>query len=257
MNETPEKLDGETVDAEFIDIETDSEITAAPVREISTSNERTPETEAAIRRAYITYILIPLVFMAVTILGGLRLNGLDNSFIFLKPALFCLIFAAILMVLFFRSGLLDVTGWFSEDLAIRHNVANGAVIASLFAASVQVFNSLIPEQGLPFWVVAFCFFWTLLSYLFADIEPAKLLRSLGALLGFAFFAKYLLLANLTAPAGESWLRSIIENPGREAFTWALDLPRFAAGTGYIQFFTVILYLFGLYLLPRMANRRDV
>jgi hypothetical protein len=59
----------------------------------------------------------------------------------------------------------------------------------------------------------------------------------------------MLLANLTAPAGRSWLRSLIENPAQEAFTWFLDLPRFSAGTGYIQFFAVMLFLLGLFLMP--------
>jgi hypothetical protein len=61
-----------------------------------------------------------------------------------------------------------------------------------------------------------------------------------------------MLANLAAPAGDGWLRSWMQNPTKEAFTWFLDLPRYAAGTGYIQFFTVILYLIGLFLTPRQT-----
>ena len=75
-----------------------------------------------------------------------------------------------------------------------------------------------------------------------------------ALFGFAFVVKYLVLANLTAPPSESWLQRIVENPGREAFTWLLDLPRYATGTGYIQFFTVALYMIGLFLTPRSTNK---
>ena len=70
--------------------------------------------------------------------------------------------------------------------------------------------------------------------------------------GFAFAAKYLLLANLTAPANESWLRAIIENPAQEAVTWLLALPKYSAGTGYIQFF-VIGSIFGLFLLPQSTR----
>ena len=76
--------------------------------------------------------------------------------------------------------------------------------------------------------------------------------------GLAFVVKYLVLANLTAPLNESWLRGIFENPTKEAFTWLLDLPRFSAGTGYVQFFAVAFYLLGLFLLPtstRGENRQ--
>jgi hypothetical protein len=204
------------------------------------------------------YLLLPFIFLTVTLLGGLRLASVESTFVFWRPALFCLISAAILMILFFRARLISVEGWFSEDFSALKNVANGAVLVTLFAASAQIFNALLPEQGLPFWVFAFCFFWTLWNNLFADFDVKKLLRSLGALFGLAFVVKYLVLANLTAPAAEGWLQGILQNPTKEAFTWFLDLPRFSAGTGYIQFFTVTFYLLGLFLLPNssQANRRS-
>lgn len=218
------------------------------------SKPKDPRSKVQNQQFYLRYLFVPFVFLTVALLGGLRLGSLDNAFIFLKPALFCLIFAAVLLVLYFRAGLLTLDGWFSEDFPMLKNGANAAVLLSLFAASTQLFNSLLPEQGLPFWVVAFCFFWTLWNNLFADFDTRRLLRSLGGLFGLAFVVKYLVLANLSAPASESWLRGMIENPAKEAFTWLLDLPRFSAGTGYIQFFAVALYLIGLYLLPRTTRR---
>lgn len=201
------------------------------------------------QRLYLRYVFLPLILLTVALLGGLRLAGADGAFVFLKPPLVCLVFAAILLVLFFRANLLDLHGWLSDDFPLTKNAANAAVLLSLFAASAQLFNSLLPERGLPFWVVGFCFFWTLWNNLFAGFDTRKLLRSLGALFGLAFVVKYLLLANLTAPQSDGWLRSVIENPAQEAFTWLLDLPRFAPGTGYIQFFAVTLYLIGLFMLP--------
>ena len=198
-------------------------------------------------------MIIPIVFLTVAMLGGLRISGLDGAFVFVRPALICLIFAAILLILFARSKVLEVNGWFSESFPMLKNVANGFVIATLFAAATQVFNSLIPEQGLMFWIVAFCFFWTLWNNLFADFDTQKLFRSLGALFGLAFVAKYLILANLTAPAGRTWLEALMENPGQEAVTRLLDLPRFSGSTGYIQFFAVGLFLLGLYLFPSRTS----
>jgi hypothetical protein len=178
------------------------------------------------RRAYLVHIYIPLIFLTATLLGGLRFSSGDGSFIFLKPSLVCLIFAAMLMVLFARAGLVRFGGWFSENASLLANAASAAVIGSVYAASTQIFNSLIPEQGLPYWVVTFCFFWTLC----------------------------LVLLNLASPADQGWLESILKNPSQSAATWLLDIPRFSAATGYIQFFAVALYLLGLYLLPSSRER---
>jgi hypothetical protein len=207
------------------------------------------------QRHYLRYLAVPVLFLIVTLLGGMRFDGADASFVFIKPALAYLIFSTLLLLIYFRSGLLAVHGWFNEDFPVLKNVANAAVLVTLFGASTQIFNSLTPEQGLPFWVISFCFLWTLWNDLFADFDPKKLLRSLGGLFGFAFAVKYLLLANLTAPAGQGWLRSIIENPAQQTMTWLLDLPQFSAATGYLQFIVVGLYLLGLYLLPTTTNDR--
>ena len=205
-------------------------------------------------RAIRTYVYLPLIFLTVALLGGLRLSGTDGSLIFVRPALICLIFAAILVLLFFRAGMLRLDGWFSEQMTGTQTVANGLVLASLFAAATQIFNSLIPEQGLPFWIISFCFLWVLWNNLFAEFDVKRLLKSLGAMFGLAFVTKYMVLANLTAPGGRSWLRSLSENPAQEAATWLLDLPRFSAGTGYIQFFAVLIFLLGLFLTPSATNR---
>lgn len=256
-------IDGELVETSPVEIDlSDDEQTVVSAKNKITEDRRPKtkdQTEIQNPKSKVqnqkTYLLLPFVFLTVTLLGGLRLSSPDNAFIFWRPALFCLISAAILMVLSFRAGLISVEGWFSEDFPTLKNIANGAVMVTLFAASAQIFNALLPEQGLPFWVFAFCFFWTLWNNLFADFDTKKLLRSLGALFGLAFVVKYLILANLAAPSSESWLQGIFQNPTKEAFTWLFDLPRFSAGTGYIQFFTVIFYLLGLFLLPNSSQKK--
>lgn len=233
-----------------IEINTDTGIQAFPPRIPGPPTTK----EARDRRASaIRYIAIPFLFLTVALLGGLRLSSPDANFIFLRPALLCLVFASILLFLYTRSGLIRINGWLSDDFSLTQNVANAIVLLTVFAGSVQLFNSLLPEQGLPFWVVGFCFFWTLWNSLFADLDARKLLRSLGGLFGLAFALKYLLLANLTAGEDVGWLRGMFENPGQEVMTRLLQLPRYSAGTGYIQFFTAALYLLGLFLLPPSAE----
>lgn len=200
------------------------------------------------------YVSLPVIFLAVTLLGGFRLGATDNAFIFLKPALICLVFAALTLVLYVRSGMVDIRGWISEDRSIVDNVSSIAILLSLFTATTQLYNSLLPEQGLTFWVIGFCFFWTIWNNLFAEFDPKRLLRSMVGLFGLAFAVKYLVLANLTAAPDVSWWQRLTENPGKEAFTWLLDLPKYSAGTGYVQFLTISLYLIGLFLLPRSMRR---
>lgn len=246
MQDTVEKMTDETFDRTNT---VDGAIVPAESKALSHS-------EAARERskAYRVYVFLPLIFLTSALLGGLRLAAPDGAFVFVTPALLCLIFGVVLTVLFVRGGMLSIDGWFSDDVSTLQNIASGAVLVTAYAATVQVFNSLIPESGLPFWVVAFCFAWSLWNNLFADFDNKKLLRSMIALFAFAFVAKYIVLAGITAPTGEGgWLRSLIENPARETMTWLLELPRYTAGTGYIQFFSLALYLGGLYLLPRSTR----
>ncbi len=244
--EDVEPLDGAVVIAEV-----DDYLQPTSDRKLAPAGSASRERQWALR----IYILLPLLFLTVALMGGLRLASPDNAFVFMAPALICLFFAVTLIVLFVRGGLISFESWFSDDLSMAHNVANVAVLLSLFAATTQVFNSVLPETGLPFWVVSFCFAWTLWNNLFAALDNKKLLRSLIALFAFAFVAKYVVLAGLTAPTGDgSWLRSMIENPAKETVTWLLELPRYSSGTGYIQFFCVLFYFAGLYMLPGSADR---
>jgi len=250
-----DRNDFQIVEGELLEVSTGEEIEnfGKVKSNISPKTENQFENQKSLTAKKIIYLVLPFIFLTVTLLGGLRLSDKTNDFLFLKPALVCLIFAAIMLVLFFRANLIRLNEWFSEDFSLTTNTANALVLFTLFTASTQVFNALLPERGLPFWIIAFCFFWTLWNNLFAEFDTVKLLKSLGALFGIAFFAKYLILANLTAPINESWLKGLWENPAQETFTWLLDLPRFSAGTGYIQFFTLALYLIGLFLVPQNAQ----
>jgi hypothetical protein len=191
-----------------------------------------------------------MAFLLVALLGGIRFSGRDGAIMFLPPALICLFFASALTVLFFRAGLIELQGWVSERLSLVENFSNSVTLAALFFASAQLFNALLPEQGLPFWIVSFCVFWTLWNNLFAALNGLKLLRSLTAMFVLAFAVKYLLLANLAKPGSEGWLSSLINNPGQTAATWLLDLPQFDPATGYVQFFTLALFVVSLYFVPR-------
>ena len=247
----PLSNDLEIVDGELLEIFDDENTIVSAKNQKPKTKDQTPTNQTKNQKIY---ILLPILFLTVALFGGLRLNAADNAFLFLKPALVCLIFAVILLFLFARANLIKLDGWFSEEFSGLKNAANAAVLVALFAASVQIFNSLLPERGLPFWLIAFCFLWTLIMNLFSEFDVKKLIKSLGAMFALAFVFKYFILANLTAPTSESWWRGILENPSQEIFTYIFDLPRFSAGTVYIQFFTLIFYLIGLFLLPNSTER---
>lgn len=257
QNKSPENVEF-FVDGELLEISADEESetdqknnSLIENKVLKTNRERAIGNQNSI----LQYIVLPWIFLTVALLGGLRFGARTNDFLFLKPPLVCLIFASVLLVLFFRANLIRLEGWFSERFSTVKNVANAAILLALFAASTQVFNALLPEGGFPFWIVAFCFFWTLSNNLFAEFDARKLLKSLGSLFGLAFVVKYLLLANLTAPESEGWWRGILQNPTKEAFTYLLDLPKYSSATGYIQFFTIVFYLIGLFLVKPKTNEK--
>lgn len=196
------------------------------------------------------YIVIPLFFMTVTLLGGIRLAPADRSFIFLPPDLIALVLAANTLVLVFRAEVLSFSGWFRDADPMLKKAANAAVLLTLFAATTQIYNSLLPEKGLLHWSFVFCFFWAIATNLWAEMPARKIIASFGTLFGIAFIAKYIVLASLASPAEMSWLQRIWENPGREAIALVIGKPEFSPSTGYIHFVAIAFYLAGLYLLPK-------
>ncbi|HQZ83092.1 MAG TPA: hypothetical protein PLR83_07720 [Pyrinomonadaceae bacterium] len=230
-------------------------VEASDSLELSKTKSGLSETE--VRRYVRLYVMLPIIFLLVTLFGGMRFAATDNAFLFLPPPLICLIFGAVTIFLIFRARLIEFESWFNEENPVLENVANAGMILLIFAASTQVYNLLLPERGLASWIVTALFIWTLWNDIFVDFDQKKLLRSLAGLFAIAFVTKYLVLANLAVKNDASWLQRIFENPGKEAATWFLDLPVYAPATGYLQFFTILLFLFGLYLTPRAGNAKKL
>ncbi|MEP7038723.1 MAG: hypothetical protein ABI891_10285, partial [Acidobacteriota bacterium] len=92
-----------------------AEISPRVERQISFPKTKNQKPKTKNQKFHLQYIFLPLIFLTVALLGGFRLDAMDDELIFLKPPLVCLIFAVILLVLFFRSGLLKLEGWFSES----------------------------------------------------------------------------------------------------------------------------------------------
>lgn len=199
--------------------------------------------------ALVRYLLLPTLFLSVALLGGLRISEPERAFLFVAPPLITLILAVMLMALFLRGRLIVLDQWLSSDQPPLTNVAHALTLMTLFFASAQAFNSVLPESGLLFWLFAFFFLWTMWNNLFSPFDPRQLLRSLAAMFGLAFVLKHILVAALSAPAG-SWLQKLTGTILEGLSLGTLNLQPFAPSTGYISFFCLALFVAGLCLLPR-------
>ena len=211
-------------------------------------------TEARGQQAFVHYVVLPLVLLTVALLGGLRVTA-GQGFLFVTPPLVTLVLAGLLMALFVRGGLVRPGAWVRGDRPLLSNIAHILTLLALFASSAQAFNSVLPEQGLLHWLFSFFFLWTLWNNQFSPFDPARLLRSLAVLFGTAFALKHMLLAGLR-PAESGWVGRVAAALLQGVSLGTLNVPPFAPATGYLSFFTVVLYVGGLMLVPAAPHGDD-
>jgi hypothetical protein len=199
-------------------------------------------------QALLRFVVLPTIFLSVALLGGLRVAPETHDLIFIAPPLITLILALLLMTLFIRGRLLLLSRWISADHPLTVNASHTLLLLSLFFASAQAINSVLPERGLFKWVFSFCFLWTLWNNQFSSFDGNRLLRSLAVLFGSAFFLKHILLASFHGVDNGGWWQRTVSLLVQGASLGALDTPEFAPATGYISFLTLALYVGGLVLI---------
>jgi hypothetical protein len=198
-------------------------------------------------RALVVNVVLPMLFLTVALLGGLRVDAETRTFIFVAPPLVTLFLGVLLMLLLIRGRLIRFHQWVRNELPPLTNIVHIWMLITLFFASVQAFNSVLPERGLLHWLFSFFFLWTLWNNQFSSFDPPRLLRSLAILFGTAFVLKHILLSSLYSPEG-GWLKRIAGTLLQGVSLGTIDEPSFAPATGYICFFTLALYVAGLILL---------
>jgi len=203
-------------------------------------------------RALLHYIVLPTILLTVGLLGGLRIDGQTRQFVFIAPPLVTLVLAILLGSLFVRSGAIDLHRWLVIEQPMVTNISHLLTLIALFFASAQAFNSVMPESGLLHWMFSFFFMWTLWNNQFSTFDTRRLLRSIMVLFGTAFVIKHLLVAALYAPEG-GWLKAIASTLLKGV---SVDVPAFAASTGYISFFALLLYVAGLLLIAPVPVEPD-
>src|ERR1044071_6123526 len=88
------------------------------------------------RRAAARVLLLPVVFLTVALLGGMRV-ALDRSFVFLPPPLVTLVMAALLASLFRRGRLVRLEAWLGSRHDVLANASHALTLLALFFASAQ------------------------------------------------------------------------------------------------------------------------
>lgn len=212
------------------------------------------ESNRSKNRALVSFVVLPMLFLTVALLGGLRVSAEGYAFVFIPPPLVTLVLAVLLALLFVRGGLIEFPEWVASTHSPLTNFSHIWTLLTLFFASAQAFNSVLPERGLLHWLFSFFFLWTLWNNLFSSFDARRLLRSLVVLFGTAFVLKHLLLASLYSPEG-GWLKRVAGVVLQGVSLGTLDTPAFAPASGYISFFTLALFVAGLFLIP-FAQQRE-
>ncbi len=118
-------------------------------------------------RALVSFLVLPLVFLTVALLGGLRISA-EHAFVFVAPPLITLLLAVLLMLLFVRGGLIRFQRWVANDRPPLTNVSHIWMLFTLFFASAQAFNLVLPERGILHWLFSFFLLWTLWNNQFSS-----------------------------------------------------------------------------------------
>src|SRR5438874_11770278 len=190
-------------------------------------------------------VFLPLAPLTVALFGGLEPG---RAAPFTAPPLFALVLAVMLFAALVRSGALAPERLVHDSRTSLAN-ANGAVVMlALFGASTQVVNLLTPRSGLPLVAVNAFLFVLLLNTLVASPDRVRLLRSLMVICGSAFVLKFVILAGLSDPEGGRTKRVLVAlfDAATLGIITQEPLPEIS---GYVAFFTIVLYLVAVAALP--------
>lgn len=190
-------------------------------------------------------IVLPLLFLTIALLGGLRIA---DRVTLLPPPLFALVLSVLLLGLLVRCGALAPHRLMHGSRPALANLNGAVVMLALFLASAQAVNMATPASGVPRVLFNLTFLVLLANTIAASPDRIRVLRSLLVIFGAAFIGKFIILAGLSSPAEGLFtraLRVLFEGVTLGSITQDVVHP----STGYLAFCTLMLYLFGLILLP--------
>jgi hypothetical protein len=199
-------------------------------------------------------IVLPLIFLTVTLVGGLRIA---DRVALVPPPLFALVLAVLLIGLLVRCGAIAPDRLVHTSRTPLANLNGVIVMLAAFLASAQAFNAATPDSGVPRVLFNIFFLVLMANTMTASPDRVRVLRSLLVIFGSAFVLKFIVLAALSNPAEGRFARALqLLFEGVTLGSVTQDV--FHPATGYLAFCTLMLYLFGLVLLPagQIASRGD-
>lgn len=195
-------------------------------------------------------ISLPSLCLTVFLLGGLRPGA---PVVLPAPSPFSLVLALLLIGVLIQSGALAPRGLLDTSRSTLQNLNGFVVLVTVFVAGAQVFSLLTPGSGLPHLLFSVYFLVLLLNTWAAGPDRVRVLRSLAVTFGAAFLLKFVVLDALSDTAGGRLarvLQMLFEGVTLGALTQEVHHP----ASGYLAFFTVVLFLIALALLP--VRERD-
>jgi hypothetical protein len=190
-------------------------------------------------------IVLPGLFLTVTLLGGLRIA---DTVRLLPPSLTALVLAVLLLGVLARGGVLLPHALMNPSRTAFENLSGGVVLLTVFAASAQAVNLLLPERGLLHAAFAIFLFCQIMTMHAAGVTRSGTLRSVLVLLGSMFVLRHIVVEALYAPNG-GLLQRVLTTLMSGATLGGIAYDANAPVTGYVAFFTLVIYVVGLLLLP--------
>jgi len=190
-------------------------------------------------------VVLPLLFLTVVLLGGVRIGP---AVLLAIPSVYALILGILLLRLFVQSGALVPERLLSSHRSALENV-NGAVLLVAFClAGAQTCAMLIPESGLPRLIMNVFFLILLLNTAAAHPDRRRLLRSLAVTFGSAFLLKFVVLSELSSP-GTGWTKRVLQAMLQGITLGTLTQEVLHPASAYIALLALLLFVVGAFLLP--------
>lgn len=197
---------------------------------------------SAVREAF----ALPILFLTAVLLGSLRLS---NPVQIVAPSLFSLILASLLLAALVQSGTLAADRLMHAGRSALENLNGAIVLATAFAATAQILTMVTPLSGMPSIVFGLFLFVGIVLMLTASLDRTRLLRVLAVLLGSAFVLKFVVLAAVSTPA-EGRVARALQLLFEGATLGTVSQADVGSATGYLAFAALLLYLVGVWMLPR-------
>ena len=189
-------------------------------------------------------VVLPLMFLTVTLLGGVR-TAADVRLI--PPPVAALVLGMLLLAALARGRVLLPDTFMNAGRSPMENANGAVVILTLFAASAQIFNLLVPDRGLFYAIFTIFFAVQLVTSLAAIEERRRMLRALAVLFGSAFVLRFIVLETLYG-AEPTVLKRLLTVLMEGVTLGGLYYEAHTPPTGYAAFAALALYMIGLTLL---------